>query len=38
MGSITRFTFHFLWCCYALAWGINMYDKSKENKNVDSSD
>ncbi len=37
-GSLNRYTFHFLWCCYALAWGINMYDKSKENKNVDSSD
>ncbi len=37
-GSMNRFTFHFMWCCYALAWGINKYDKSKENKNVDSSD
>ena len=25
-SSMTRFTFHFLWCCYALAWGINKYD------------
>lgn len=37
-GSMHKFTLRFLWCCYALAWGINMYDKSKENKNVDSSD
>ena len=25
-GSMNRFTFHFLWCCYALTWGINKYD------------
>ncbi len=36
--SMNRYTFHYLWCCYALAWAVNMYDKSKENKNVDSSD
>lgn len=34
-GSLTRFTFRFMWCCYALAWAINMYDKSKESKDVD---
>ena len=34
-GSMTRFTFRFMWCCYALAWAINMYDKSKESKDVD---
>jgi hypothetical protein len=25
-GSMNRYTFHYLWCCYALAWGINKYD------------
>lgn len=25
-GNLNRYTFHFLWCCYALAWGINKYD------------
>lgn len=25
------YTGRFLWCCYALAWGIQQYDKSKEN-------
>ena len=25
-GSMNRYTFHYLWCCYALAWGINQYD------------
>lgn len=24
----TRHTYHFLWCCHALAWGINLYDKT----------
>lgn len=23
------YTFHFIWCCYALAWGIKKYDESK---------
>ena len=31
-GSMTRFTFHFLWCCYALAWGINKYDDHRNPK------
>lgn len=26
----TEHTFHFMWCCYALAWGIATYDKAKE--------
>ena len=25
----TDYTFHFTWCCYALAWGIQKYDESK---------
>ena len=33
---MTRFTFRFMWCCYALAWATNMYDKSKESKDVDN--
>lgn len=28
-GPMNRYTFHFLWCCYALAWGINKYDGFK---------
>lgn len=28
--SFDTFTHHFLWCCYALAWGIKQYDASKE--------
>ena len=23
------YTFHFIWCCYALAWGIQKYDEAK---------
>lgn len=24
-----RYTFHYIWCCYALAWGVKKYDKAK---------
>lgn len=27
--SFQQFTHHFMWCCYALAWGIQKYDESK---------
>lgn len=27
---VTDYTFHFIWCCYALAWGIKKYDESKQ--------
>jgi hypothetical protein len=27
--SFMDFTFHFLWCCYAMAWGIAKYDTGK---------
>lgn len=23
------YTFHFIWCCYAIAWGVKAYDESK---------
>lgn len=23
------YTYHFIWCCYAIAWGIQQYDDSK---------
>lgn len=26
----TDYTYHFIWCCYALAWGIQKYDNAKE--------
>ncbi len=25
----TEYTFHFLWCCHAIAWGIQRYDEAK---------
>lgn len=24
-----EYTYHFVWACYAIAWGIRMYDKAK---------
>jgi hypothetical protein len=24
-----EYTYHFIWCCYAIAWGIQQYDASK---------
>lgn len=26
---LTDYTFHFLWCCYAIAWGVKTYDEAK---------
>ena len=23
-------TYHFIWCCYAIAWGVEQYDEAKE--------
>lgn len=28
--SIETYTFRYLWCCYAMVWGISQYDKIKE--------
>ncbi len=25
-----EYTFHFIWCCYAIAWAINVYDQHKD--------
>lgn len=30
--DLTEYTHHFIWCCYALAWGIQVYDESKASK------
>lgn len=29
-NTFTAFTFYYLWCCYALAWGIKKYDELKD--------
>lgn len=26
----TKYTFRYLWCCWAIVWGIGVYDKAKE--------
>ena len=28
--DLTDYTFHYMWCCYALAWGVKMYDKEEK--------
>lgn len=33
-----EFTFHYLWCCYAIAWAIQQYDKAKENTTAPAED
>ncbi|WP_027855588.1 hypothetical protein [Marinobacterium litorale] len=25
-----KYTYHYIWCCYAIAWAIQQYDRSKE--------
>ncbi len=32
--DFTRYTSRFIWCCYALAWGIQKYDEHKEATNA----
>ena len=27
--NFTEYTHHFQWCCFALAWGIKLYDRTK---------
>lgn len=27
-----EYTYHFVWCCYALAWGIRQYDEAKASQ------
>lgn len=31
-ANVTEYTYRFLWCCYAIAWGIQQYDKTQNNK------
>lgn len=30
--DLTDYSFRFMWCCYALAWGVQKYDLSKETE------
>lgn len=27
--NFEQFRYHFIWCCYALAWGVKQYDEAK---------
>lgn len=29
--SLSEYTFRFIWCCYALSWGIRTYDAASTN-------
>lgn len=29
-ANVEEYSYRFKWCCYALAWGINQYDQTKE--------
>ena len=29
MGSMMTYSFHYLWICYAIVWGIERYKTSK---------
>ncbi len=33
--NFDRPTYHFVWCCYALAWGIKQYDAAKANATLE---
>lgn len=32
-GGAERYTFHYIWCLYAIVWGIIKYDEAKTNEN-----
>lgn len=31
---LTDYTFHFIWACYALAWGVRKYDEAKASQGL----
>lgn len=35
-ADLTEYTHRFLWCCHALAWGIEVYDQAKLASAVDT--
>lgn len=35
--DFTEYTQHFIWCCYAIAWGIKMYDLAEPQKEGQAS-
>lgn len=32
--SCSEFTYHYLWCCYAIAWAVKQYDTVKDAQGV----
>lgn len=30
--DLSEYTFRFIWCCYALAWGVRQYDQAKASR------
>ncbi len=34
---LTDYTFYFVWCCYALAWGIRLYDDATKRQGEDDT-
>jgi len=30
--NFERYTYHFIWCCYAIAWAIELYDETKASE------
>jgi len=34
VGGCNDYTYHYIWCLYAIVWGIQQYDKSKESLEV----
>lgn len=34
--DVTEYTYRFVWCCYAMAWGIQQYDNAKSNSEVEA--
>jgi hypothetical protein len=35
--SLQEYTYHFVWCCYAIAWGIQQYDQAKAEKTAEAA-
>jgi hypothetical protein len=36
-SSLQGYTYHFVWCCYAIAWGIQQYDQAKAEKTAEAA-
>lgn len=33
-SATKEYTYHFIWCCYALSWGIKKFDEATEKQGV----